>query len=406
MKRFLPNPGLGRKICLFALTLASATIPNSFAAHSDDSSDGSVRLTSLNSGAQIECITPDGRVERLAPNETGPSSATVLHDETLSCPLQEGITTFVMKLPNTSLLDHFTFVNENAAAAGELKISVSNYQLPAKSAKWVDVDGNIVFSHKRLFNLSMVGVEARYVKLSFKVASGGHLTSLNLYGNKALQQVVNSDLNQQFGLVSKVPKAQKTNRLLDYNFAALQAKGRVVYVSSGQSSIAPRMIDRNEKSFYPFAGQDPRPTAIVEFTTTEPIRFVRALYKSRGPGRFDVYQLEDMSKGTTDLKYRHPIASATVEDSDDVASFDFDPNGSHYFAVSFTPTGPTSDERPFELIELTPYGDLPFAMIDVTQAPDVYADQPGVTFPGEGHPDISSRLGVIAVPPVLPPVSQ
>ena len=136
----------------FLLILAGATVANGcFAAHSDDSNDRAVELASLNNGAQIECITPDGRVERLAPNETGSASATVLRDETLSCPLQEGITTFVLKLPATSLLDHFTFVNENAAAAGELKISVSNYQLPATSPKWVDVDGNIVFSHNCIY---------------------------------------------------------------------------------------------------------------------------------------------------------------------------------------------------------------------------------------------------------------
>ncbi len=390
----------------FLLILAGATVANGcFAALSEDPNDRAVELTSLNNGAQIECITPDGRVERLAPNQTGAASATVLRDETLSCPLQEGITTFVMKLPNTSLLDHFTFVNENAAAAGELKISVSNYQLPAASSKWVDVDGNIVFSHKRLFNLSMVGVEARYVKLSFKVASGGRLTSLNLYGNKALQQIANGDLNQQFGLISQVPRAQKKNRPVDFNFAALPTAGRIVYVSSGQSGIAPRMVDRNEKNFYPFAGRDPRPTTIVELTAPEEIRLVRALYRAPVAGRFDVYQLEEMSKGTTDLKYRHPIASATVEDEGDVAALDFDPAGAHYLAISFTPTEAMTDVHPFEIIEITAYGDSPFAKIDATQAPDVYAHEPGLSFPGEGNPDISNRLGVIAIPPSLPALS-
>ncbi len=390
----------------FLLILAGATVANGcFAAHSDDPNDRSVDLASLNNGAQIECITPDGRVERLAPNETGSASATILRDETLSCPLQEGITTFVLKLPATSLLDHFTFVNENAAAAGELKISVSNYQLPATSPKWVDVDGNIVFSHKRLFNLSMVGVEARYVKLSFKVANGGRLSSLNLYGNKALQQIANSDLNQQFGLISKTPRAQKKNRPIDFNFAALPRTGRIVYVSSGESKIAPRMVDRNEKTFYPFAGRDARPTTIVELDAAEDIRLVRALYRAPIAGRFDVYQLEELGKGTTDLKFRHPIASTTVEAEGDEAAVDFDPAGARYLAISFTPTETTSDANPFEIIEITAYGDSSFAKIDVTQAPDVYADQPGVSFPGEGHPDISSRLGVVAIPPTIPTVS-
>ncbi len=99
-------------------------------------------------------------------------------NETLSCPLQEGRTTFVIKLPATSQRDRFTFVNENATAAGELRISVSNDQLPATSPKWVEVDGNITFSHKRLFSVSTVGVEARYLKLSFDVAKGVRIAAV------------------------------------------------------------------------------------------------------------------------------------------------------------------------------------------------------------------------------------
>src|SRR5438045_8966524 len=72
----------------------------------------------LDSRAQIECITPDGRTELLSANETAANSASVLRDETLSCPLQQGLTTFVIKLSGTALLDRFTFVNETAAASG------------------------------------------------------------------------------------------------------------------------------------------------------------------------------------------------------------------------------------------------------------------------------------------------
>ncbi len=36
----------------------------------------------------------------------------------------------------------------------------------------------ISFNHKRLFNLSMVGVEANYVKLSFNVEKGDRIAAL------------------------------------------------------------------------------------------------------------------------------------------------------------------------------------------------------------------------------------
>ncbi|MEP6809499.1 MAG: hypothetical protein ABI992_04595 [Chthoniobacterales bacterium] len=131
---------------------------------------------------QVECTTPDGRMVAVptqnTPNSPGP--ALLVGDDTLACPLQQGETTFVIKLSGASFLDRFTFVNENAEAAGRLKISVSNDPLPADSAKWVQVDGNIAFNRKRLFHVSTVGVDARYVKLSFVVDQAERIAAVDL----------------------------------------------------------------------------------------------------------------------------------------------------------------------------------------------------------------------------------
>jgi hypothetical protein len=128
-----------------------------------------VSVAAGDSITQVECTMPDGRVVEV-PSAATQDAALLADNETLMCALQEGRTTFVIKLPAGPQRDRFTFVNENAAAAGKLRISVSNDQLPADSTKWVDVDGDITFKQKRLFNVSTVGVEARYLKLSFEVA--------------------------------------------------------------------------------------------------------------------------------------------------------------------------------------------------------------------------------------------
>lgn len=122
--------------------------------------------------------------------------ALMIEEDTLQCALQEGRTAFVIKLANPSLLDRLTFENENAAAAGQLKIFVSNDRLPADSPQWVEVDGAIAFSHKRLFSLSMVGVEARYVKLSFEVEKAGRIASADLSSGEKQER------NLQFGWVA------------------------------------------------------------------------------------------------------------------------------------------------------------------------------------------------------------
>jgi hypothetical protein len=136
----------------------------------------------MHCGARIDCITPDGRLSAVpsAGEKDSRAAALIKEDDTLSCPLQEGETTFIISFPKASLLDRFTFINENAAVRGEMKIAVSKDQLPADSPKWTDVSGKTEFISKRLFNLSLLGVEARYVKLSFHVKKGGHIAALDL----------------------------------------------------------------------------------------------------------------------------------------------------------------------------------------------------------------------------------
>lgn len=431
-----------------------------------DTAQGDVaNLARTESGAQIECTSPDGRVELVSASHTSQSPAARLRDdETLSCPLHEGITTLVIKLPTTSLLERLTFVNENAAAAGELKISVSNYHLPAASPKWVEVEGNVPFSRKRLFNLSMLGLEARYVKLSFDVRNGGSLGALGIYGSKASSWAdALGEESQQFGLVSKV----KPSRSLKRPAGARNADARVAYISSGENSSASRMIDANARTAHAFAINDRRPTAIVELTNAAELRRVVAYYRTRVPGRVDVYLLDDVGKNMTDLNQRKPDASGTDKDGDGEASVEFDPQGAKYIAIRFTPNdslgesgsyaggsrgtgapgagslaagggasgvgvGAGPGTGPFEIIEIGAYGGpglgsyggdqfgalqgpgvgAPndfgwFGLGNPNEAPDLYGSgYSNIPFANQGGPELSTtRLGTLAIPPVIPTVS-
>src|SRR5438105_15613483 len=122
-------------------------------------------------GTQIEYIAPDGQFSSLTTTHPAhyKQTAAFVDTDTISCVLKEGETTFIIELPNNAPRDRFTFLNENAAASGELRIAVSDSPLPPDSPKWTEVDGIIPFAHKRLFKLSMLGVETKFVRLSFKV---------------------------------------------------------------------------------------------------------------------------------------------------------------------------------------------------------------------------------------------
>lgn len=153
---------------------------------------------SLGAVTQVECITPDGRVSPVseAVGSRPNAPATIQGNETISCPLREGKTIFIITFSRVAMLDGFKFVNENAAAQGELEIAVSNSPLPADSPDWTAVDGAIPFARKRLFNLSMMGVEAKCVKLSFRVG-----TATAASDRENLVRLLNQSKDLSFGYV-------------------------------------------------------------------------------------------------------------------------------------------------------------------------------------------------------------
>ena len=103
----------------------------------------------------------------------------VMDHDTVSSPLREGDTTFIIFLAGSSTLDRFTFINENKPARGEFRIAVANEKLSADSDKWMSVEGAVPFKRKRLFNVSMLGVEAKYVRLTFHVEHEENVGPLN-----------------------------------------------------------------------------------------------------------------------------------------------------------------------------------------------------------------------------------
>jgi len=111
-----------------------------------------------------------------------------LDNDTVSCSLREGDTTFIISLVRSSPLDRFTFINENTAVRGELRLAVSNEKLSADSAKWTPVDGAVSFKRKRLFNVSMLGVEAKYVRLTFHVEHENDMAALGWQGIRTVSR--------------------------------------------------------------------------------------------------------------------------------------------------------------------------------------------------------------------------
>src|SRR6267143_3667459 len=136
----------------------------------------------------VECVMPDGRYAPVALESQAEKNILALDNDTVSCSLPEGDTTFIISLVRSSPLDRFTLINENLAARGELRIAVSNEKLSADSDKWTPVDGAVSFKRKRLFNVSMLGVEAKYIRLTFHVEHENGMAALGRQGLRTVSR--------------------------------------------------------------------------------------------------------------------------------------------------------------------------------------------------------------------------
>src|SRR2546421_8284838 len=357
----------------------------------DDASNPAKNLARMNCGATIDLVGPDGRIVPVT-NKNSSAKALLLDDNTLSYELPEGDTTFVLSFPRTAALDRFTFVNENASAAGEMKISVSNYRLPAQSSKWNEVSSGTSFTGKRLFDLSLLGTEARFVKLSFHVTKAGSIAGLGLYGGQSLPKFA----ARQRGVI-RVTNTTATRRLedmLNFNFSNLYPRARIGFISSGMEEYAKRMIDDNVVTAFQFAPADPAPTVIVELADRERLHRVSAVYKME-KGRLDVFLLQDLGANSGDLSGATPVASVTDTDGGGKAAVDFDPHGARFVALRWTPAD-AKGPHGFEVAEVSAFGEMPLSMLSTQELPDIYADNSiGLMSPP-----------LVVQPPVLPLVSE
>jgi hypothetical protein len=221
-----------RNAWLLAPSLMLASLVGSLAAEQEPSEAPKPNaMTQMNCGARIECITPDGQTNPVSklPAIDPAAAALIMEDDTVSCVLQEGETNFVVELPKTRLLDRLTFLNENARARGELKIAVANDRLNPKSSKWTEVEGVVPFSHKRLFGVSLIGIEARFVRLSFRVEKPARIAAFaNHSENVAAAQKAEASIKETF-------ETSALNQALDSPLAVRQTRARVLLTAASDS---------------------------------------------------------------------------------------------------------------------------------------------------------------------------
>ena len=369
------------------LALLSLAVPPLFAEFpAERPSDVATNIALAKEDSRIDWIANDGSAAVSSTLQHTGANASVKDEDTVSCRLKEGDSTFVIALPKSTVLDRLTFINENGNAQGELRIAVSNYRLAADSPKWNTVDGSVHFAHKRLFNFSMLGVEAKYVRLSFHVENAGHIAALKVRGTATLEKLALQDRH-----VLRLPNPSRSNDSLSFGLTDLEARSRILYISSGESKFSACMIDGNPKSTFRFSPTDPYPTVVVELAADERSHRVTVLYRMES-GHLDAFLLQDYSpppeegkdfgsRDSIDLNGLKPAATTSQRAKNGNAAMTFDPQGASFVALRWTPDFSSSGAEGFEVAEIGVFGDTTLAMIDPAERASatnfVRAEPPG-----------------------------
>ena len=93
--------------------------------------------------------------------------------------LPKGVTSFVIPVSASTQPRCFTLENGDVATKGTFSIATANKRLAVDDADWNVVAGAVRFRQKRQFYLSLVGVEAKFVRLTFQIDGLGKAVQMN-----------------------------------------------------------------------------------------------------------------------------------------------------------------------------------------------------------------------------------
>ncbi|MFL6513952.1 MAG: hypothetical protein ACJ8M1_02905 [Chthoniobacterales bacterium] len=350
--------------------------------------DAPKNLARLNCGARIEIPAANAAVST---NDNGSKVRTLLlDDQTLDYQLTAGDTSFVISLPKISLVDRFTFINENSAAKGSVHVAVSNSRLSLKDDNWQTAGRDVRVSDQRFVNVPLTGLEAKYVRVTFHFEKPATIAAIGLYGRKTLQSFSEQrqHIKEAAINIAYTTPINRSYEGLNYNFANLYAKARVIYVSSGSLLQAPQMIDDDPATGFGFGTNDLHPTTVLELNESQRLRRVSAVYEMRA-GQLDIYLLERLPAGAASLDFDRlkPVVSVTDAAGTGKAAADFDPHGARYIALRWTPAQHTPNSS-FKVCEIGAFSDSSPMTIGWVDVPERLMSATDITVVPSGPPVI------------------
>jgi hypothetical protein len=248
-------------------------------------------LARFDLGAQIESDVPADASSSVPFLSGDPASAYTL---------RTGTTRLLISLAKIENIESIAFLNSEAK--GTVTIAISSAKLSPESPQWHDVGQEELSGG--LISARIGPAEAKYVRLTFDVRTPGRIGNLGIYSAAAV-----SDFTMPRARTIVANSATDAVAKANYNLADLHAKGRIIFVSSGDDlKLAHNMIDGQPGTAYTFAANDAAPAAIIDLGRSVSVNRV-STFSTPGAAAVTFYVLGNLPGNNTE----NPAAALRID---------------------------------------------------------------------------------------------
>lgn len=142
----------------------------------------------------------------------------------------------------------------------------------------------------------------------------------------------------------------------EFDWAKVQARARIAFVSSGPRTQSARMIDSDLQSVFRFSESDESPTVIVELARSTELHRVSTVFKAEDT-ELNVYLLNKLPKDPSDLRFAEPDASVVdLPDERGMATVNVSVSSARYVVLRWKRK---KSQEPFAVAEISAYSNAP-----------------------------------------------
>lgn len=372
--------------------------------------------------------------------------ALITDDESITYPLPEGETIFILPMQKLYIVESFGFYNHNGE--GTYQLFGTSGGIETKEMKWKALGPIENFSENGSVSADLASMEVRQVKLVFSMTKPGKISSLGIYGDLTSLDIVDRRGARvvPFGTAGVDPSKVSTvapiealpQELVLCNLADVYAGAKVQAVTSGNTKAANFAIDDNPRTGHSFASRDRRPGMLVNLGKSRSLRRVSVLHKNI-PGEMKVYLLRGLPKqvkpsarladyrpslkkmlastgldpflfaqitdeesnggsiifGNDFFSSNTPVTTTKMDGSSETAATNFNSMNAQFVLVSYDLEG-SGDVQPLEVFEVNAFGDYEF---------DVPTEEPAAPTEGPAELSLAPSFTSFFAPPPIPDFS-